>query len=108
VRLVPCPFLGRRVELTDERLEHIESEHPDLLPAHFERLVEALADPDVVYLSRYDASSRLFTKWFSEVLAGKHVVVVVVTDDQPTLRSWVVTSYLTSKPVSGDVIWQRT
>ena len=44
----PCPYLGAEVELTDERELHIGERHPDLLPAHRDRIAHTLADPDQV------------------------------------------------------------
>ncbi len=44
----PCPYLGDEVELSDEREQHIAEHHPELLPAHKDRIAGTLADPDQV------------------------------------------------------------
>jgi len=43
-----CPYLNSVVELTNEREKHITDRHPDLLPEHYARLADALADPDQI------------------------------------------------------------
>lgn len=48
MRLFECPILYGVVELTDEREEHIASEHPDLLPERLDELTLTLAEPDDV------------------------------------------------------------
>jgi hypothetical protein len=41
--LLPCPYLGVLVELTDERQRHILLKHPDLLPEYIDYVAETLA-----------------------------------------------------------------
>jgi len=43
--LIECPYFSAPVDLRDERRAHIEPNHPELLPAHFDRLVAAVSDP---------------------------------------------------------------
>ena len=43
--LLPCPYLGVLVELTDERQRHILLKHPDLLPEYIDYVAETLAEP---------------------------------------------------------------
>lgn len=103
----PCPYLQADVELTDERKLHIATHHPDLLPEHWDRIADVLAAPDQVRLiSRY-SNARLFSRWFPDVRNGKHVVVVVVLDNDPAGRKWIVTAYLARKLAGGVVEWQR-
>ena len=103
----PCPYLGGEVELTDERERHIAERHPDLLPAHRDRLAETLADPDDVRRSRRFGDARLFSRWFDSVRGGKHVVVVVVSESG-RLRHWVITAYIARRLAEGEVEWVRT
>jgi hypothetical protein len=46
--LFSCPNLGSEVELTDEREQHIAEQHPDLLPAHRQKIADTLTKPDQV------------------------------------------------------------
>lgn len=74
-----CPYLDSDVELSDEREAHIAERHPDLLPEHRERIKETLADPDEVRRSERFGNARMFSRYFEDLLRGKHVVVVVVS-----------------------------
>ena len=75
-----CPYLQGEVELTEERERHIAERHPELLPEHRERIAETLADPDQVRKSTRFGSAKLFSRWYTDLREGKHVVVVVVSD----------------------------
>jgi len=108
VALLPCPYLGGEVELTDERESHIAEQHPDLLPAYRDKIAETLADPDQIRRSPRFGSARLFARWFDDVRSGKHVVVVVVSDPAPAARHWVITAYIARKLAGGITEWARS
>jgi hypothetical protein len=102
-----CAYLNGRVELTEERERHIAARHPDLLPAHKERLIEVLLDPDLVRRSRLP-NAKLFSRWYTD---KKHIVLVVVSEVSPTERHWVITAYCTRRlpePREGVVEWSRS
>jgi len=103
----PCPYLSGEVELTGERERHITERHPDLLPALRDHIADTLADPDEVRKSARLANARLFTRQF-DTIGGKHVVVVVISDTVPAKRHWIITTYLASRLVEGDVEWERS
>jgi hypothetical protein len=103
----PCPYLNGDVELTDERERHIAERHPDLLPAHRDRIADTLADPDEVRRSTRLANARLFARQF-DTMSGKYVVVVVVTDSGSNHRHWVITAYLARRLAEGEPEWQRS
>ena len=102
----PCPYLKGEVELTEERERHIAERHPDLLPGHRQRVAEVLADPDHVRRSVSFGSARLFSRWYTDVQRGRHVVVVVVSE-LARERHWIITAYITSKLAEGEVEWRR-
>jgi len=102
-----CPYLGDEVELTEERETHIAERHPDLLPLFGDELGETLANPDQVRRSDRFANARLFARWFESVRDGKHVIVVVVSDRDPSQRHWVVTAYLSRRLSGGQIEWIR-
>ena len=104
----PCPHLNAVVELTEERERHIAERHPDLLPEHRQRVAEVLADPDQIRRSARFARAKLFSRWYTDVQRGRHVVVVVVSDPGPRERHWIITSYLTMKLVEGELEWTRS
>ena len=103
----PCPHLSSEVELTNEREKHIQERHPDLLPKYRARIAQTLADPDQVRRSARSTNARLFSRWFDDIMGGKHVVVVVVSEATAG-RHWVITAYLVRTLGPGDVEWERS
>ncbi len=104
----PCPYLGHEVELTPERERHIAQRHPDLLPAHRDKLAETLRDPDQIRRSYRFPNARVFSRRFDAVGLEKHAVVVVVSDPTPEQRHWIVTAYLARKLAEGESEWRRS
>jgi hypothetical protein len=103
---LPCPFLQGPVELTRERAKHIAEQHPELLPAHLDRIGATLARPDKIRRSIRSDHGKLFSRWYADLLGGKHVVVVVMTDSEDRGRHWVVAAYLARRLAEGVVEWQ--
>jgi hypothetical protein len=93
--------------LTEERERHIAERHPDLLPEHRERLAETLADPDQVRRSVRFGAAKLFSRFYTDLGRGKHVVVVVVSQRDPGERHWIITAYIARKLAEGEVEWSR-
>ena len=102
-----CPYLRGEVELTEERERHIQERHPDLLPKYRDRMAQTLADPDQVRRSARSSNARLFSCWFDDIMGGKHVVVVVVSE-VAARRHWVITAYLVRTLGEGDLEWKRS
>jgi hypothetical protein len=100
-----CAYLKGEVELSEEREAHIELTHPDLLPKYLTQIGETLAAPDHVRRSQRMGSAHLFDRWFDDVLGGKYVVVVVVSEATPPERHWVITAYLSRKLMPGEIVW---
>ncbi len=106
--LFPCNYLNGNVELTREREQHITERHPDLLPKRRELIAETLAEPDQIRSSIRFRSAKLFSRWYSDLLKGKHVVVVVVSETAMNKRHWIITSYVARKLAEGEVEWKRS
>jgi len=96
----PCPHLGRDVELTDERKQHISQSHPGTLPDYVEQLTHTLAEPDFVRPSQRDERALRFSKWFDNIRTGRYMVIVVVSDSDP-IRSWIITAYTARRLAGG-------
>jgi hypothetical protein len=107
-RRFPCPWLDADVELTDERELHIRDRHPELLPAHRTALAEVLAAPEVIRKSSRSPSARLFSRWYTDVRQGRHVVVVVLSEHTDPARHWIVTAYMTRRLAAGETEWLRS
>ncbi len=104
----PCHYLRTEVELTEERERHIAERHPDLLPEYRKQMIETLATPDQVRRSVRFGNAKLFSRWYTDIRRGKHVVVVVVGEPSVTNRHWIITAYLTRRLAEGDVEWKRS
>jgi hypothetical protein len=107
MRLFPCPYLGGGVELTDQREQHIAEVHPDVLPEQLKRLADTLAIPDQVLRSLRSTNARLFARWYNDLLGGKYMVVVVMSDPPPVVRHWVITAYIARRLTGGRIEWAR-
>src|SRR3954451_16011096 len=101
--LLGCPYLGSDVELTDERLGHIGERYPECVPDELDRGVETIRDPDFVIRSRRSDQARSFVRWFDSLRGGTNVVVVVVSDAGVAARHWIITGYVSSKLLGGEV-----
>jgi len=87
---------GKTAELTDERRVHILTYHPDVGP-FLDRIGEVLAHPDLLRRSNQDSRVVLFYKFYSDILEGKYMVVVLKEND----RSFILTVYLTRSIRTG-------
>jgi|SRR5947209_7377645 len=99
-----CPYFDEKIILTDERVEHIGGQHPDLLPQYRRFIDEVIQKPDSVRRSRRMPNGYLFTRWCPEVQNGKYIVVVIVSEAS---RKWVITSYISRKLPQGETIWTK-
>jgi len=104
---LPCPYLKAEVELTEEREHHIAERHPELLPEPRERVAEVLAEPDEIRRSVRFARAKLFSRWYTDLQSGRHVVLVVVSEPAPRKRHWIITAYIVLRLVEGEVEWKR-
>jgi len=103
-----CPFLDARVILTARRLFHILEKHPEALPDGIERLGDVLRRPDCVRASARDSEVLLFSRWYDELLMGKHLVVVVRCDSADRGSSRVLTAYAARDLGPGEVLWHTS
>ena len=101
-----CPYLVGEVELTDERQCHIAARHPDLFPRYRDRIIDTLLAPDRVRKSSRVTNVRLFSRWFGDILGGKHIIVVVMSKCIEAGRHWIVTAYITRKLTKGETEWE--
>ena len=101
-----CPYLRCEVEWNEERQSHISERHPDLLPDHVTLIAETLASPERIRRSTRFGNARLFSRWYPNLRNGKHVVVVVISDENASLH-WVVTAYMAGKLSEGVPEWKQ-
>lgn len=77
-----------KVELTDERTRRIATFHPEV-KSYKKYFASALAEPDVIRRSRFDASVFVLYRTFSK----KYLAIVIKTNK----RNFILTAYLTGK-----------
>lgn len=102
-----CPYLGRTIELTEERERHIAAQPPELLPRMRARTAAAIDAPNVVRRSARRPTARLFSCRYED---GDRIrpVVVVVESEMAGGRNWIVTAYVTRRLTGGIIEWRRS
>ena len=90
--------------MTDERLAHIETDHPEMA-GQTPQIAETLADPDRIVRSRTDPTVELFYKWYPLTPVTLKFLCVIVK----TLLSdyFVITAYYTDTIKGGEVLWEK-
>jgi hypothetical protein len=66
-------FQNRKIRLTDERFEHIISDHPEMSD-QVDNIKYTLANPDIVIRSRTDSEADLFYRYYSGTPVGGKIV----------------------------------
>jgi hypothetical protein len=95
---------NRNIRLTDERLEHIELDHPEM-SGQIDKIGETLATPDFVVKSRTDSEAVLFYKHYSETpVGGKHLCVIVKVRGDDL---FILTVYFTDTIKRGETLWLK-
>lgn len=97
-----CPYLKTKIELTDERHDHISHRHPDVLP-FLVYLGEVLESPDEIRTSQRDPETLVFYRFYRQMLGGKNLAAVVKRND----RAFVLSAYLTRTRVNGEIVWAK-
>ena len=95
---------NRLIRLTNERLAHLESDHPEM-QGQTPRISETLAEPDRIVRSSTDGQVELFYKLYSSTpVTTKFLCVVVksLPDD-----NFIITSYYTDTVKKGDLLWEK-
>lgn len=100
-------YLNAEIELSDERAQHILERHPELGPDPWAWIEPTICDPDLIRCSARMPEALQFSRWCDSLLGGKLLVVVVIAP-QPPGRNWIITSYATTKPSGGEVLWTRS
>ena len=94
---------GRITRLTDERLRHMEVNHPEMF-GQLEKIESTLLQPDIIVRSRTDPEVELFYKYYPNTpVTEKYLCVVVTTSNRD---SFIVTSYFTDTIKRGEVLWE--
>lgn len=95
---------NRQIRLTDERQDHIETDHPEM-SGQIEKIQDTLLNPDIIIRSRTDLEVELFYRHYDITpVTEKYlsVVVKVLGDDL-----FIITAYFTDTIKRGEILWQR-
>jgi len=97
-------YKGRSIRLSDERVHHLETQHPEMIN-QLERISEILMGPDRIVQSRTDESVELFYKRYPITPVSEKFLCVVVK----TLLSgsFIITAYYTDTIKKGAVLWEK-
>jgi hypothetical protein len=92
---------NRRIELSDERWNHIIDTHPEIKKLITE-LEGDLIEPELIKRSVYNENVVLFYRHYKHIYEGKYMCVVIRLDEGS-----IVTAYITDRIKIGDVIWKK-
>lgn len=94
----------RKVRLTDERLEHIENDHPEMVH-QIDKVMETLSQPEIVVRSKTDSEVELFYRHYLMTPVGEKYLCVVVKGRIDNV--FIVTAYFTDTIKKGDMLWEK-
>ena len=95
---------NRRIRFTEERLNPIESSHPELF-GQTDKIKETLLNPDQVIRSRVDPLVELFYRYYSITPINEKYLCVVVKVLLGDL--FIITVYFTDTIKKGELIWEK-
>jgi hypothetical protein len=94
----------RRIRLTDERQEHIESDHPEMSD-QIAKVRETLLNPDIIVRSKTDPEAELFYRHYNTTPVTKKYLCVVVKLIIEDL--FIITTYFTDSIKRGEILWEK-
>jgi len=97
-------YKGRIIRLSEERLDHLETEHPEMV-SQLERISETLGSPKRVVGSKTDISVELCYKHYPTTPVFEKFLCIVVKTFRD--ENFVVTAYYTNKIKGGDLLWEK-
>jgi hypothetical protein len=95
---------GRMIRLTDERFNHLESQHPEMANQR-NNIADKLSNPERIIRSKTDASVELFYKYYSSTPVSMKFLCIVVKQSKDD--NFIITAYFTDSVKKGEVIWEK-
>lgn len=93
---------GETVRLTDERVQHVISQHPEVASLGGQAIGDALMQPDAIIVSA--SGDRLYYRYYRGTEVGDKFICVVVK----SIEEFVVTAYMTDRQKKGVRVWPVT
>jgi len=97
-------YKGRIIKLSDERLDHLETEHPEMVN-QLQRISGTLVHPERVVRSKTDTSVELFYKHYPSTPVSEKLLCIVVKTFRD--ENFIVTAYYTDRIKGGDLLWEK-
>ncbi len=95
---------GRKIRLSDERLAHIEDDHPEMT-GQSEKIAETLLHPEIVIKSRTDFEVELFYRYYLITPVAEKYMCIVVKNRENDI--FIITAYFTDVIKRGEVLWEK-
>lgn len=90
--------------MSDERKDHLETEHPEM-ENQYKQIALTLAAPDRIVRSKIDTEVELHYHFFEKTpVTSKHLCVVVKANREDP---FIITVYFTDSVKKGEVLWER-
>jgi hypothetical protein len=95
---------NRKIRVTDGRLEHFETVHPEMFEP-IGKIEETLLKPDIVIKSKTDSKVELFYRHYDITPVTEKFLCVVVKVLLNDL--FIITAYFTDTKKGGEVLWRK-
>jgi len=97
-------LFNRNIRLTDEGMEDIELDHPEM-SGQIDKIAETLQNPEIVIRSRSDLEVELFNRYYSETPVGDKYMCVIVKGRDKDL--FIITAHFTDTMKRGETLWRK-
>ena len=97
-------YRSQSVRLTDERIEHIVTQHPEVARLGVQAIEDTLRHPDAVIVPLAAPDDRFYYRHHRGTEFGDKLLCVVVK----SAEEFVVTAYVTTRQKKGVQVWPAT
>ena len=95
---------NRQIRLTDERKEHIETDHPEM-SGQIVKIQDTLLNPDIIIKSRTDPDVELFFRHYEATPVTEKYLCVIVKVLENDL--FIITAFFTDTIKRGKILWKK-
>ena len=95
---------NRQIRLTDERKEHIETDHPEM-SGQIVKIQDTLLNPDIIIKSRTDPDVELFFRQYESTPVTEKYLCVIVKVLENDL--FIITAFFTDTIKRGETLWKK-
>mgnify|MGYP001593623309 CR=1 FL=1 len=94
---------GEGITLTEERIGHIITRHPEM-KEHIKEISVVVNSPDLIKRSVYDKEVFLYHKYYPNIYGGCFIVVSIVKRQR---EKFITTAYTSKYEKRGGLIWKK-